>query len=152
MIAISEIVPESHDYDFWTNLLKKSMIAVIFDPYLKGLQSYMVIYGFGFGLQSYLVPFLTSIAIIFGPFCVQDCNHIWFKSEKLLQGKVTRLSDLYSCTMEHLIISIHHMTNQISALEFLFDFPTRPKIFHNRHFQFGQFSQFAIHHLERNFR
>ena len=64
---------------------------------------------------------------------------------------VTRLSDLCSSTMEHLIISIRHKTNPISVLGFLFDFQMQPKIFHNRHFQFGQFFQFVIHHLEQNF-
>ena len=28
-------------------------------------------------LQSYLVPIMISIAVLFGPFFDQDCNHIW---------------------------------------------------------------------------
>ena len=79
----------------------------------------------------------------------------WLLSQEKYQTNnfwlVTRLSDLYSSTMEHLTISIRHKTNLISVLVFLFDFQMRPKIFHNRHFQFGQFFQFVIHHLGQNF-
>ena len=52
---------------------KISIMAVIFDPYLNGLQSYMVRFGF-------------LIAIIFCPFRDQHCNHIWSLLRSRLQS------------------------------------------------------------------
>ena len=46
---------------------KFSIIAIIFGPFSKRLQSYMV-------------RFELVITNIFGPFCGQGCNHIWSKS------------------------------------------------------------------------
>ena len=62
---------ESHENKF-------SIIAIIFGPYLKELQSYMV-------------RFELVIAIIFSPYCDEDCNHIWSPSSKILQSWVVQL-------------------------------------------------------------
>ena len=60
----------------WTNLFKTKF---------RFLQSYLVPIwtdcnhiwsALNFWLQLYFVPCETNIAIIFGPFCDQDCNHI----------------------------------------------------------------------------
>ena len=64
MIAISEIVPESRVYDFWTSLFKTnfddcSHIWSVFERI-----AIMVRFGF-------------VIAIVFSPFRDQYCNHIW---------------------------------------------------------------------------
>ena len=55
MIAMSKIVLGSRNYDFWTNLVKIN---------------------FRF-LQSYMVPNIKIIAIIYGPLHKNHCNHIW---------------------------------------------------------------------------
>ena len=55
MIAILEIVLESFDYDFKSNLAKTKFRS----------------------LQSYLDPIVTKIAIIFSPHGNFDCNYTW---------------------------------------------------------------------------
>ena len=65
MLAMSKIVLESRDYDFWTNLAKNkfSMIASIFGPNRKRLHPYYLL-------------LVIDIASIFGPFFDQDCEYI----------------------------------------------------------------------------
>ena len=77
MIAMTKIVLESREYDFWTNLLKIKF---------RFLQSYLVLFGkdcnhiwsdWDLTLQSYIVHFGTEIVIIFSHLRDQDCKHIW---------------------------------------------------------------------------
>ena len=68
MIAVSGIMLESCG-----RISQKQNFAITFGPYLKGLQSYMVRFGF-------------LIAIILSPFRDQHCNHIWSSSVKLLHS------------------------------------------------------------------
>ena len=63
MTAMPKFVPESRVYDE-SRENNISMIAMIFAPFWKGLQSYQV-------------PFVTKIAIIFGPHGNFVCNHKW---------------------------------------------------------------------------
>ena len=99
MIAMSKFVLESHDYDFWTNLVKTKFWS---------LQSYLILFERDCNhkwfvselkLQLYLVhlkiiiafilmpvSLVTRIAIIFGPHSDFVCNHIWFLTYKLLQS------------------------------------------------------------------
>ena len=53
--------------------LQSSILAIIFGPIWKRL-------------QSYIVPYIAKIAFIFGLFCDQDCNHIWSLSLLSLQS------------------------------------------------------------------
>ena len=77
MIAMSKFVLETRDYDFWTNLVKIKF---------RLSQSYLVLFvrdcnyisDWKWTLQSYLVPIMISIAILFDSFFDQDCNHIRF--------------------------------------------------------------------------
>ena len=41
-------------------------------------------------LHSYLVPFVRNNAFIFGPLCIENCNHIWSKWLKLLQSHLVQ--------------------------------------------------------------
>ena len=77
MIATSELVLKSRDYDFWTNLAKTNF---------RSLQSYLVLfekdcnhiqYDSELSSQSYLVPFMMKIALILGSHHKNYCNHKW---------------------------------------------------------------------------
>ena len=85
MIAISEIVLESCDYDFWTNLAKTKfrLLQSYLVPIWKDcnliwsalnwwLQSYLIL--IWSSMQSYLGLLVMKIAIIFGP---HDENYFW---------------------------------------------------------------------------
>ena len=65
MLAMSEMVLESRDYDFWTNLASTNF---------RWLQAYLV----PFERDCKQVRFRFEIAGIFSPLSNRDCKHIRF--------------------------------------------------------------------------
>ena len=70
----------------WSCENKFSIIAIIFNPNWKRLQSYRV--SFELVIAIIFNPHLIINAIIFGSSCNEDCNHIWSPWWKLLQSYV----------------------------------------------------------------
>ena len=77
MLAITEIVLESRDYDFWTNHAKTNF--QYFQAYLVPIErDYKHIWSvLNLRLQEYLVPLVMKIAFILDPHFDHDCKHNW---------------------------------------------------------------------------
>ena len=67
MIAMAKFGLESRGFLDESRENKFSFIAIIFGPFWKRLESYMV-------------QFIIEIAFILSPYCDQDYNHIWSPS------------------------------------------------------------------------
>ena len=74
MIVMSEIVQKSGTYNFWTNLAKFPMIACIFGPFWKKMQSYMI--HFRSEIASILGPLYNKNRIHIDPHFNHDCKLI----------------------------------------------------------------------------
>ena len=82
------------------------MIAIIFGPFWKGLQSYMVRFG-------------TDIAVIFGPLCNADCNHIQSLLSPWLQsylGSMMRIVAILFCCKLLQNTWFYNMCRNVAAL------------------------------------
>ena len=85
------------------------IIAIIFGPYWNGLQSYMA--HSGSIIAIIFSPFLTKLAIIFGPHHKSYCNYMWSSPipssgnfETFLSEKMKVISVVASCRCKMLIL------------------------------------------------
>ena len=114
MLAMSKMVLESRDYDFWTNLAETNF---------RWLPAYLVLFQTG-GLLTEIASISSlyrnwgfiHIGPILGLLYYQHCKHIWLQSSKLLKLNVVQS---YTCRNRFRLLNSLTMTTVLMLLSMI---------------------------------